>query len=104
MIRTTHPHGIEPRGYLARHRGMPRHDHRQRSRKKMLNQPERRDRYATRYQGELVWRSDVNNKRIVGGAAFRAENFPDRTSIQRIRTQTIHGFGWKCRDAAAPDQ
>ena len=50
-------------------------------------------------QTKLIVRCDVNNQRIEPGPLLRFEHTSDSLPVERVRTEPINGFRWKCYKA-----
>jgi len=97
----SYPDCIKSGADHSRHIRMPRHDQRQRSRKKMMHQPSGGYRYPFCHAADLIKGSHMHNQRIVGRTALGLEYFFDGAGIQGIGTQTVYCFRGKCRQPAA---
>ena len=96
MRRHTYCYSIQTSGCSIRHHFTLFHNHRQWSRPEFCCQFLCCFRNLSRYQRQCVHICDMHNQRIIRWSSFCRINFSCCFRIQRICTQTVYGFCWKC--------
>lgn len=95
MFRLTDADGVESGGDFEGQGGMAWHDDGQRAGEEMFHQERGGFWDAPRDRGDHVRVGHVNDERVVGGAAFGAEDVLHGAGIERIGSEAVDGFGRK---------